>query len=162
MVSITTYLFDGKGDLVPIERFSERIHKTEDVSGAIELIVDHKPVLRKEYDNYINYMWRDLISATLLLARGQKAEFWYTGLPLTVTFEPMRAAKDVLITLTVLRYDRKLARARADFRELTHNIVTAGYIYCEHIMKFIPHRCVQELHDLGEIDAELHRRARRG
>ncbi len=168
MVKVRTHLSDENGELVPIEEFTGRVPDREYVGGSIELIVDHRPVMPKEYGDDVNDAWPFLISATLELARGRGATFNYAACPWKVTFEPIRAGRHVLITPqspyadTLTGKIRTEARACADFRELTHNIVTAGYIYCEHIMRLIPRPRARELRELAEIEAELHRRASDG
>ncbi len=167
MVSVKTYLCDKADGLFPIETFSGSmaIEDAVDVFGAVELIVDYQPVMPRDYIDYINWLWPSLITATLELVRGRKAEFTYYEQYPHVVFEPIRAGTHVLITPYYPRPSSltgkitTFTRACAEFRELTHNIVTAGYVYCEHIGKAFSHRCARELRDLGEIEAELRRRA---
>ncbi len=167
MVRVRTYLATENYELVPIEEFAGRIPNRDYVGGSIEIIVDHRPVKPKDNGDCLNDEWPSLISATLELVRGREGTCYVADCGETVTFKPIRAGRDVLITHgsradTLTGKITSRPGACADFRELCHNIVTAGYIYCEHIMRLIGNRCVQERRELAEIEAEFHRRASDG
>ncbi len=155
MVSVKTFICAAGRD-VPVEEFAGPVE--HDASGVIELIANHVPILTKDlHGDTLDFLWTEMLSATLEIVGGRKAAYSMLESQTQLSFEPIRAGRDVLITVDPAQPTQ--GRACADLRELSHNIVTAGRIYCKHMTSLVAHRCVREVGLLDQIEEEFRRRA---
>jgi len=134
MVTIQSLLQVGD-ELVPLEELKSPVLDEEYIEGAIELSVDHKPILTRELADLVDQLWSYLLEGLEEVLAGRELTTSYPDMPVEIVLRP--EGKQVTI-----RVDRKkgIAEATLPIDDLRKAMVPAARQFFQHLRPFVNRR----------------------
>ena len=119
--------------LVPVEEFTGPILDENYIEGALELSVEHKPILTREQVDYVDQLWAYLIEGLEEVVAGREFSTYYPDMPVQLVLRPQ--GHRVMISVD----DRKgIAEASVAIDELRIAMASAGTLFFERLRPFVP------------------------
>lgn len=134
MVTILSLMKAGD-KLVPIEEFEGPITDPDYIEGAIELIVDHKPILRREMIDYIDQLWAYLVDGLGEVVAGRECSTGYPDMPIDIVLRPQGKLVNVAVSSGSHKWD---ADADVAITELVGSLVPVGTLFFERLQRLVP------------------------
>jgi len=130
------------GTLVPIEEFEGPVADPDYIEGAIELTINHKPILRREMVDYVDQLWAYLVDGLGEVVAGRECATGYPDMPIDIVLRPQGKLVNVAVSSESHKWD---ADADASVTELVSSLVPAGTLFFERLRRLVPsHRASYE------------------
>jgi hypothetical protein len=124
-------------NLVPIEEFEGPIPDEDYIEGAIELTVDHKPILRREMIDYVDQLWSYLVNGLGEVVAGREFSTGYPDMPIDIVLQPQGDHVRIALSSKSRKWD---AAASVTLNELLDAMVPAGILFFERLRCFTLHK----------------------
>lgn len=120
MLSFQSFLQEAD-TLVPIAEATMPPPDDQYIEGAIELVVDHKPILERRDVDLVDQLWMYLVRGLEEVLAGKEFSTNYPDMPLKVLLQP----KGALVAITVSGKKRS-STATVSLAELRSSMVPAA------------------------------------
>lgn len=150
MIEVRTFLKRGKAFVDP-EEFSGQIEDTSYIEGAIELSIDHRPLLSREEWDYVDELWAYLLQGLFQIHAGEDFSTYLPDQPIQVSFHPEAEGQRVRVQV---QYEGKNVEARADLSSFVHVMAREARRFFERMQLLVPFY-EHELDELLRLDSML-------
>ena len=128
--------------LVPIDEFEGPVVDPDYIEGAIDLTIDHKPILRRELVDYVDQLWAYLVDGLGEVVAGREFSTGYPDMPIDIVLSPRGSNVSISVRSKSHKWDADACTAVA---ELVDALVPAGTLFFERMCRLVPsHRVAYE------------------
>ena len=146
MVTIKSFLKVGN-NLVPVEEFAGPILDEDYIEGAIELSVDHRPILTREMVDYVDQLWAYFARGLREVAAGREFSTNYPDMPLKIVLQPQGDRVKLMIRS---RSGKRDADVSVSLYDLLQAMISEGKVFFEKLRPLAPGN--QASYDLSVAD----------
>jgi hypothetical protein len=156
MVVFRSFLQEGAA-LVPIEQATKTPPDDDYIDGAVEMLVDGRPILEREKLDLVDQLWAYLVDGLKQLLDGESFSTFYPDMPLEVRM--LLQGSSVLITAN----DRvKINSATVELEELRRAMLPAAAVFFRRLGELSPanhglcQRYLEQIEQLSESHDRPH------
>lgn len=144
MISIASYLKQGS-ELVPIAELRGPIADENYIEGAIELSINHKPLLTTAQVDYVDQLWAYLVQGMVEnVSEGRPFKTYFPDCPIEVTLSPEPERQRITVGVD-LRNKRGPISATAPLAEFKRVFAAEARRFLETLMPLVSdHRSTYE------------------
>jgi hypothetical protein len=136
MVSIASYLKQD-GGLVPVAEFRGPIEDEDYIEGAIELTINHRPLLTTAQVDYVDQLWAYLIQGMAEEVReGRPFSTYFPDCPIEGTLRPEPARQQITVGVD-LRQKRGVISASAPLAEFKQVFIAEARRFLETLLPLV-------------------------
>src|SRR5579872_1274763 len=91
--------------LVPIDEFEGPVVDPDYIEGAIDLTIDHKPILRRELVDYVDQLWAYLVDGLGEVVAGREFSTGYPDMPIDIVLLPQGSNVNISVRSKSHKWD---------------------------------------------------------
>lgn len=132
MVIVKSFLKSGS-NLVPVEEFAGPIADDAYIEGAIELSIDHAPILTCELVDYVDQLWGYLTAGLGEVIAGREFSTYYPDMSVQIVLRPQGG--DVTVIVDPHQWNHV---ATAPLGVLVCAMASAGTMFFDRMRQYVP------------------------